>query len=612
MNTSRKDFLKLASMSFAGMVLPNTGFPGTGIQIKKAIKEGKKISAYRIELNADASESEKWAAKELQHWLYEISGEYVALTTQDTTYSGSKIVLGYNEIVKNKTGLSAPLADTDEAYHYFSKDGNIYIYGGKQRGTMYGVFSFLENEFGCRWFTPQVNLIPKKPILAFGEYDYKETPGIQVRNNFYFEAFDAIWATRNKMNGRMFLWDPKYKPNDGIFYKKQPGGEQTYWSVHTFYPLMPPEEFFDKHPEYYSLINGKRVHEVIKGDRHQLAQLCLSNKDVLKIIIQRIRENIRKYPDFLIYDVSQNDYYNQCMCDKCQAIVKKEGAESGLMIWFVNQVAESIEKEFPDKYIGTLAYQYTRSAPKNIRPRHNVVVRLCPIEACVAHPLNDCPKNKSFMEDMKAWSAISPHLYIWDYVVNFAHYLMPYPNFYVLQPNIKSFRDNKTIGIMEQANHQSRGGEFEELKCYTIARLLWNPEADMEEIVNDFVYGYYGRSGRYIRAYFDLVHSLVKPDTHIHIRLEADDKIFSDDFVKQSLAIFDKACKVADNKEILSRVELTMLSILYLKCRRSPAIARNDGTYDKLLKIVEKEGITHFAEYRETKETFIKLIESAN
>lgn len=603
MSTSRKEFLKLASLGFAGMVLPHAGLTSTN-GLQQAIKDGKKISSYRIELNEDASDSERWAATELQHWLYEISNEYVPMLGMNKTYTGGKIVLGYNDTVKSKTGAAAP-ADSDETYHYFSKDGNVYIYGGKERGTMYGVFSFLENEFGCRWYTPQVNLIPAKPQLSFGTYDYKESAGIQVRNNFYFEAFDTTWATRNKMNGRMFLWDPKRIPNDGGFYKEQPGGEETYWSVHTFFPLMPPDEFFDKHPEYYSLINGKRIHE--------RAQLCLSNKDVLKIITERIKENIRKYPKFLIYDVSQNDWRNPCQCDKCQAIVKREGGgeESGIIIWFVNQVAQSIEKEFPDKMVGTLAYQYTRTPPKNIKPRQNVVVRLCPIEACVAHPLNACPENKSFLNDLQTWAGISPHLYIWDYVVNFAHYIMPYPNFYVLQPNIKTFRDNKTIGIMEQANHQSRGGEFEDLKCYVIAKLLWNPECDMEEVVNDFIYGYYGRSGRYIREYFDTVHALVKPDTHMHIRFEANDKMFSDEFVQKSLSIFEKACKVADNQEVLSRVELVLLSVLYLKCRRSPAIARADGTYEKLLSIVQKEGITHFAEYRETKETFMKLVEAA-
>lgn len=607
-NTSRKDFIKIAGLSVAGLVLPK---PAKSLAVtgKEKIKNP---SGYGIVLNADASESEKWAAGELQYWLYEIAREYVPIYNANFTFTGLKITLGYNDEIRAITGEQKPSYNS-EAYHYFTKDGNVYIYGGKERGTMYGVFSFLENEFGCRWYTPQVTLIPQKPLILIKACNHKESPTIRVRNNFYFEAFDPVWAARNKMNGRMFIWDPKLKDNDGVFYKKQPGGEETYWAVHTFYPLVPPEAFYDKHPEYYSLIDGKRVYEVHKNNQTHLAQLCLSNREVLKIITQRIREVIRKYPDFLIYDVSQNDSPNPCTCDKCQAIVQREGGhESGVIIWFVNQVAEAIEKEFPDKYIGTLAYQYSRSAPRNIRPRHNVVVRLCPIEACVAHPLDTCPENKSFMDDLKAWAAISHRLYIWDYVVNFTRYLIPYPNFYVLQSNIKSFRDNRAIGVMEQGAYQSRGGEFQELKCYTLARLLWNPECDMEDVINDFIFSYYGRSGRYIRAYFDLVHGLVKPDTHMRIRFDADDKMFTDEFLNRALAIFEEAVRVADNPVILGRVELIAYTVYYLKCKRQPVTAREDGTFRKLMDIVKKEGVTHWAEStRETKEKFTRFVMEA-
>lgn len=553
---------------------------------------------YKIVLSPFASESEKWAAEELQHWLYEIGNEYLAIEKYDTTYAGPKIVLGYHDIIKTKTGASVPV-DHDESFHYFSSGKDIFIYGGKQRGTMYGVFSFLENEFGCRWYTPRVTVIPKKQKLVFGSYDYKSAPGIQVRNDFYFEAFDPIWAARNKMNGRMD-------------YVKQPGGVEGFWAVHTFYPLMPPSEFFDKHPEYYSLISGKRTFELNKNNRHEWAQLCLSNKEVLRIMTERIKQKIRQNPEYMIYDVSQNDYYNACECDKCQAIVKKEGgAESGLMIWFVNQVAESVEKEFPGKYIGTLAYQYTRTPPLNIKPRKNVVVRLCPIEACVAHDLKSCERNKSFLNDMQKWSAISPQLYIWDYVVNFANYTMPYPNFAVLQSNIKTFRENKSIGIMEQAAYQSRGGEFSELKAYLIAKLLWNPDINTNEIIDDFMYGYYGRSGRYIKKYFDLAQSLITPEQHMKIGLQPRDPMFTDAFVQQSLGLFKQADHVADNEEIRSRVALSALPVLYLKCMRNPVESRADGTYAEALRIIDKEGVTLMAEHASSMERFKKYMQEA-
>lgn len=534
---------------------------------------GKKTN-YRIAINATASTSEQWAAKELQHWLKEVSGADFPVSAIGDLHAGPQIILGYNESVKSETGAEAP-ADLDESFAYFNVGPDIFIYGGKQRGTMYGVMSFLENELGCRWYTPSVSVIPKKDELKFYAYKHAETPGIRVRNDFYFEAFDPTWAARNKMNGRMG-------------FAEQPGGVEAYWSVHTFYPLMPPEEFFDKHPEYYSLINGKRTH-----DR---AQLCLTNAHVLKIITERIKKQMRDHPEYLIYSVSQNDWYNPCQCNKCQSIVKQEGSESGPLIRFVNKVAEAVEKEFPDKFIGTLAYQYTRTPPKTLQPRKNVVIRLCPIEACVAHSLESCPQNQSFLKDLKTWSSISPHLYIWDYVVNFAHYVMPYPNFGALQPNIKTFQSNKAIGIMEQAAYQSRGGEFSELKSYLISRLLWNPDCNTEEVIDDFMYGYYGRSGKYIHRYFDLLQSRITPETHIHIGLKPDDKIFSDDFVNESVQLFEKAKIVADNNEILHRVEMASLPVLYLKCKRTPVIARNDGTYENFKRIAQREKVTHYAE----------------
>ena len=528
----------------------------------------KGLSDYRIMVGPQASESELWAAKEIQHWVKEISGAELPVQDNNLSYNGPRIIIGYNDLVNKMTGEEAP-ADMDESFHYFNSGSDIIIYGGRIRGTMYGVMAFLENELGCRWYTPSVSVIPQRKELSFTWINHSEKPGIRVRNDFYFEAFDPIWAARNRVNGAMSS-------------RQQPGGVESYWAVHTFYPLMPPSEYFDKHPEYYSLIEGKRT-----SDR---AQLCLSNPDVLKIITQKIRERMRQSPEYLIYDVSQNDWYNPCQCEKCQEIVKREGGESGLIVWFVNQVADSVKKEFPDKFIGTLAYQYTRTPPREIRPRENVVIRLCSIECCFSHDFRSCAQNRSFLDDLEKWSSLAPHLYIWDYVVNFSHYIMPYPNFNVLQPNIQTFRDNNSIGIMEQAAYQGRGGEFAELRAYLLSKLLWNPDCNIQNVINDFMTGYYGRSGKFIRQYFDLLHGRVTPDTHIHLGLTPYDPLFSDDFVSEALSLFEEAAKVADNDDILRRVEMASLPVLYLKCKRTPVLSKYDGTYAKFCEIVKREG----------------------
>ncbi len=327
-----------------------------------------KASAYRIAVGPLASESEKWAAHELQHWIREISGADLPVQDINDAYSGPEVIIGYNNFIREKTGAPAP-AESDESFHYFNSGPDIYIYGGSRRGTMYGVMAFLENELGCRWYTPSVSVVPHRDEITFKSYDHSESPGIRVRNDFYYEAFDPVWCARNRMNGAMgSTRDTLSQEENWAVQRKQPGGVESYWAVHTFYPLVPPEEFYDKHPEYYSLIDHKRIYKD--------AQLCLTNPDVLRIVTERIKKIMRENPEYLIYDVSQNDWDNPCQCDKCQAIAKREGSESGVVLWFVNQVAEAVEKEFPDKYIGTLAYKYTRKPCKTIHARKNVVVRL--------------------------------------------------------------------------------------------------------------------------------------------------------------------------------------------------------------------------------------------
>uniref|UniRef100_UPI003217380B DUF4838 domain-containing protein n=1 Tax=uncultured Draconibacterium sp. TaxID=1573823 RepID=UPI003217380B len=562
-----------------------------GIRKEYTLFSNKKTD-YRIVLSNEASESEIWAAGELQHWINEISGAKLPVKSFDISYTGPQIFVGYNDWIKQKTQAVQP-QPYDESFLYFNSGANIVIYGGSKRGTMYGVMSFLEKEMGCRWYTSMVSAAPQKDKYTFERLNHFEKPGIRVRNDFYYEAFDPVWAARNKMNGTLSF--DKTRP--------QHGGTENYWAVHTFYQFMPPKEFYKDHPEYYSLIDGERIYE--------RAQLCLSNPDVLEVVTERLKKTIRVNPDYLIYSVSQNDWRNPCQCEKCQALVKREGSESGPVIWFVNQVAQAIEKEFPDKYVGTLAYQYTRTPPLTIKPRENVVVRLCSIECCFAHDFTSCPENQSFLSDLKGWSAIAPHLYIWDYVVNFSHYIMPYPNFKVLQSNIKTFQRNNAIGIMEQAAYQSRGGEFAELRAYLISKLLWNPDCSVEEVIDDFMYGYYGRAGQYIRAYFDLLHNRLTPKTHIHLGLSSEDILFSENFIREAEAIFCKAEKVAETNTILQRVEMAELPLLYLKCKRTPELSVYDGSYQKFRRIVKREGITHYAETgKKHKDEFHQALES--
>ncbi len=543
-----------------------------------------------IVVGEDASDSEKWAADELQHWLKEASGAHFPIVSDQKPLYEKEIILGINDHTKLILDDETPqLSPDDESFHIVNKGSRILIYGGRQRGTMYGVMDFLETYLGCRWYTPSVTIVPKKEWYEFSHIDKHESPGLRVRNDFYFEAFEPIWAARNRINGCMS-------------YREQPGGVEGYWGVHTFYHFMPPDEFFEEHPEYFSLINGER--------RYVRAQLCLTNPDVLEIVTKRLKKFMRENPQYLIYSVSQNDWHGACQCEDCQKIAKREGSEAGPMLYFVNQVADAINEEFSDKFIGTLAYQYTRKAPKTIKPRENVVVRLCSIECCFSHSFYDGPTNQDFLRDLRQWAEIAPHLYIWDYVVNFRHYILPHPNFEVLQDNLQAFQNNKAIGVMEQACYNTRCGEFSELRAYVLAKLLWNPNLEnVDAVIDDFMYGYYGRSGQYVRQYFDMIHGAITPKMHMHIFDGLERPLFEDDFILRSEKFFDRAEIVADNVEIRRRVQVARLPVMYLKLCTNLREAVKDGTYERFVEICKREKVDRVSE-RQSLSDFLKELEA--
>ena len=528
-------------------------------------KNGK--SNYRIVLDRQASPSEKKAAEELQMYIKQISGAQLPIT-DDATSRGRRIFVGFGSAVADITGAQKPEAD-DEGFTYRTVGKDLLIYGGAQRGSMYGVFSFLEDELGVKWLTPKCTVVPSMQKYALPRLDRSEKPALALRYDGHFAVErEPVWSAHNKENMK---WNPTQNDYGNI---------EAYWNAHTMGQLLPSGEFFEKHPEYFSLRDGKRIPN---------GQLCLSNPEVLEICKTRLADVMRKNPLFRIYSLSQNDNFSFCQCQKCTAIAEQYGGQSGLMVWFVNQVADAVRDEFPDKFVGTFAYQYTRQPPKGIVPRNNVVIRLCSIECCFAHPLTaGCPQNQAFMNDMEQWAEIAPHLFIWDYIVDYAQYIAPWPNFQVLGPNIEAFRKNKAIGIYEEAQYQSNGAEFEEMKAWVTTKLLWNPLLDTDSLVQVFIDGYYGKAAPMVMDYYRLCQSLVKPDLHFGIYIRENHPIYNDEFVKKSFALLDNALQTAEDEETRNRVERVRMQPLYLYCKRNRKKCKQDGNWDELVRLMRK------------------------
>jgi len=522
------------------------------------VKNGK--SNYEIVIPDHSDKTIHKAANELQHYLEKIATIKIPVVIQQNSNADKKKIL-----VGTETGEIS----SKHTVVIKSDGNNLVITGGNAQSTLYAVYEFLEMNLGCKWYSPTVEKIPETSTISLKlPLNYSYTPEITTRtvhSKLYYDNYH--FADKHKVTQEAF---PNYVPTA---------------RVHTFHRFVPEEEFYKKHPEYYAL----------RGDRRLHTQLCLTNETVLQIVKDSVRTYFERYPKADVISVSSNDNTQYCECEHCSTIDKEEGSNSGTMIRFVNEVA----KEFPEKMISTLAYQYTRK-PCKTEPLENVLITLCSIECDRSAPIEE--KCTDFAEDLMGWKELSNNIRIWDYTTQFTNFLAPFPNIRTLQPNIQFFRDNHAKWIFEQ--HSYNPSELFELRSYLTAKLLWNPDLDTDKIINEFVNGYYQEAGSYVKKYIDLVHDELQKDDTFFLYLYGDPAQAFTSFLKADLlqqynTFFNDAEKAVANKpEVLHRVRAARISTDYAMLE----MARNGMSPDfQLLKdgsISEdvKERITRFKE----------------
>ncbi|NUQ64773.1 MAG: DUF4838 domain-containing protein [Pirellulales bacterium] len=438
-----------------------------------------------IVLPAEPSPVETTAAGELQKHLQEVTGAKLEIVNEGKVPAGARRILVGASAEARKLLGGLDLQSLGHDGIVMKTAGNAIVLAGRApRGTLYAVYTFLEDVVGCRWWTATESFAPKRPTLKAPALDTVYAPPLRYRESFYRGAFEGVFSARIKCNGAHNNVAPEY------------GGHHRFAGfVHTFYPLLPPEKYFAEHPDWYSEIDGKRTHE------H--AQLCLTNEAMRQELVRNALELLRKTPEAGLVSVSQNDWHGRCQCAACRTVEEEEGAASGPLLRFVNAVAEPIEKEFPDVLVETLAYQYTRQPPKKVKPRHNVIIRLCSIECSFSQPLSEGPQNEPFRKDIEAWCEVAPQLFVWDYVTNFSNYILPHPNLRVLGPNVRYFVDHKVVGLFEQGDYGSNVGDFVRMRAWVLAHLMWNPKQDERKLIREFLEGYYGAAAPHLLGYLD-------------------------------------------------------------------------------------------------------------
>jgi len=553
-------------------------------------------SEYVIALQHLATPPERHAARELQRFVREVTGATLPIVICSDvegpeTLLPHEIMVGWSGYNPAQIGYCPRLTSAMQKYgvrvdlNALGEDGffiatagpHLLIAGGRPRGTLYGVYTFLEKYLGCRWYDSLVSAIPRRRDVTLPPILDVQIPVFRQRYISWGDfRYDADLAARNKVNQGAGLSDI----HGGEFPMASRGG-------HTFNYLLDPNKYFKDHPEYYALVDGKR----------QATQPCLTNPEAQAIMIENLKKWMREEPNARYFHVSQNDNDGYCRCPNCQALDDQQESQQGSLLTFINRAADEIKDEFPGRFLITFAYAYSEKAPKDLQPRPNVIIQLCTFACCsiyeyetdgmmyndyVAWIRGGPHPGPTFGANMKRWAALTHNLFVWDYAGSLSHHLMPTPNLTRLGPNLRFLAANGAIGYYAQPPDACYGtmGGFNSLRAWLLAKLAWDPSFDVEKGIDQYLADYYGPAATPLREYLNLMHANAPPhDTRrdYNQRLAAWFHTPSDEYwltpplLRRYDQLFDRAEQlVADDPDLLRRVRIARLEVQYAEIRVLP------------------------------------------
>ena len=516
-----------------------------------------------IKIGVGADRAVGFAAERLRHYIRLCTGFALRIRTDENTY-GSEICVG--NVRGGLIGAAEIASLKNDGVVYVVSEKGAHISSCSSRGVLYAVFEFLKNVLGFRFFAPDETVVP----ACGGELKpqrYSFSPPFEYRDISDHACYNREFGAANHLNG-IFAGGPDEKY--GGCYEFGGG------FCHTLPKVFDPDKYFDRHPEYFALIDGER--------RKSPSQLCFSNPEIVEIAVEKVLEWKRARPDLHVFTLSQADGYHYCECEECRRISEREETLAAPMLTFINAVAKRVREEYPDIIIDTLAYLHTRKPPARMKLEKNVQIRLCSIECCCMHPIGKCDfydaryHDKSYMplqyaEDMEGWRKLTDRLFVWDYPNNLNNTLMPCPNLDVIAENVRFNRAHGVTGAFINSAVLSPYCSYAGVRNYLYARCMWDPDTDMAREYNEFMDAYYGKAGGKMKEAIRYLHERKKKvPLHMYFCSHIDKtEYYNAEFRRDYDKILREALALADSEKVAKRIRREMLAVPLLEIFDTPA-----------------------------------------
>ncbi len=470
-----------------------------------------------------------YSAKELSNYIEKITDKKPTVSFTVPKNNSSVILL---KLQNNKLKSDGFVVKT--------KGKNLVIASSSDRGIIYGCYYFLENYLGCRFLSQDFEYIPKYKKKSFKHINDKEEPAFYYREIFITESDKLDFSFKRLLNGRLGHRIEFEKNN--LLHK---------YTIDT-----------------YSFISSEIMSEKYECN----GQYNYADSDAKKQALNTLKKKLNPLPkNRTAFGVLEHEDRGST-CDK--DLNGKTPNE--VFLDYTSYLAESLKNTFPNILFLHQAYFWSLSAPKNSKKLpSNLGVLFSPIEANFAKPLHS-DSNKKIWQSLLSWKDKTDNVIVWDYFINFESYLTPYPNLYAKSFDLKEYKKTGFVkGVFLQGSFGGFGGDLSDLRIWVFSKLLWNPNQNINKLINEFCTYYYGKAGKYVQQYIKTLQIFIS---------DTEEKLYA---------------KTPINMNFLNKKNLKILSSI-LETGLSK-VKKNSPYHEHLLKIILGIDILKALEENDTK-----------
>jgi cell fate (sporulation/competence/biofilm development) regulator YmcA (YheA/YmcA/DUF963 family) len=512
------------------------------------------VALATIVVPKDASFAEDYAAKDLQKVLYKMTGVALPIANDCNELNGNRILIGSTQQTDSVVSPTERANLGKEDYLARLSGRDIVLVGGGYYGTIYACAEIYEL-LGARWYMSGElgECIPKLDTVRINNLDVRRSPSFKMR----WIGGNLNWSMRNRLN--CVQNNPEMPPAFTIKPVQQIWDDGYIGLFHTQQDLLPDEQYFANHPEYYALVDGKRSTNI------NLRKLCNSNPAVAIEVAKNLAKLVRENPNIDLLNFSPTDGWEHCECEQCRKLdepnVPQDRRYSRRQMILYNRVAEELEKQFPDQKILIGAYHIYAWPPKDtsVKAHKNLAVVICHYEDyCLAHPTNDpsCPPNKRYLELIRQWQKHTSNIFLYEYYAKGNWRGLPWPIVHTIEKDIPFYHSINIAGLYTQWDFSGLiWGNF--LDGYVAAKLLWDHTADVQEILDEFYKKFYGRAAVPMRRWHETLEKQLA-NCGVHMPGNAPRNahyIFTEKVMKNLKQCIKKAVSLANDDIVKRRLE---------------------------------------------------------